>query len=194
MPLLRQDWHLAYALYQHGYAHEVYVPGCPYGGEHMIIGKFQLLLLGLMALYPVACIASGQLSTAQLGQASFNDRTGQVTESDLYLRLPRILARHGFYIRSGERVSQSLFFETEWRNRQLFPDEQSTGITAARTRLRFKASWTGKFYSLRLMIDNEIQRGSGPWIQGHPGRDFLAYARGIAHEIRTEIASGMRRY
>jgi len=160
----------------------------------MFIGKLQLLLLGLTALYPMACIASGERTVAPRSQSSFNERSGQVTESDLYLVLPRILARHGFFIRSGERVSRNLIFETEWRNRQLFADEQSEGITAARTRLRFLATWSGKLYSLRLMIDNEIQRGNGQWIPGHRGQEFMEYARQIAHDIRTEIASGMRRY
>lgn len=160
----------------------------------MITAKLQLLLLGIVALYPIGCFATGNPGLESLGGASFNDRTGQVTETDLYLRLPRILARYGFFIRSGESASQNLFFETDWRSRQLFPDEQSMGITAARTRLRFLAIWTGKLYSLRMLVDNEIQHGNGQWIQERPGHDFQAYARQIANDIRSEIASGIRRY
>lgn len=159
-----------------------------------MIGKLQLLLLGLVSLYPMGCLAGREQGTAPLGRASFNDRTGQVTETDLYMRLPRVLAKYGFFIRSGESSYQSLTFETDWRTRKIFPDEQALGVTAARTKLRFRAIWNGKFYSLRLLMDNEVQHGSGLWIQGEPGKDFLAYAKEIANDIRAEVASGMRTF
>jgi hypothetical protein len=126
--------------------------------------------------------------------AIFNERTGQVTESDLYTRLPRVLARHGFFIMESDRFYNGLSFTTQWRLRNPFPDEEVLGATAARTQVRLRAMKGGTLYTLRLQVENMIRIASGEWIHIPLEDDVLEYAREVATDIRMEIASGMRRF
>lgn len=166
---------------------------CKFGGIDMSSSAV-LLLWGATILFGSGCATVGQYGGTGVGSAIFNDRTGQVTESDLYVRLPRVLARHGFFIVANDRFYNGVTFETQWRLRDPFPEEQARGATAARTQVRFRATHGGSLYSLQLQVENMIQIASGEWIHIPLDEDALHYAREVASDVRLEIASGIRRF
>ena len=152
------------------------------------------MFVGALLLLGPGCSPQNHESHPLPAQAVFRERTGQVTESDLFIRLPRVLARHGFLLQEGRHYGRKLYFETQWKDRKVFSDELAAGYEAARTQVRFDARWTGRLYVLNIAVDNQYRTPGGHWVQGPVTEMFDAYAREIASDVRLEIASGIRRY
>ncbi|HEX6940034.1 MAG TPA: hypothetical protein VF158_11535 [Longimicrobiales bacterium] len=127
-------------------------------------------------------------------RAAYRERTGQVTELDLFLRLPRALARHGFVIERSDRRYRDYRFETQWRYRKPFADEFERGAVEARTRLHLRADWAGHLYELHLEAENSIRTMAGEWVDASVTRMFETYAHDIANTIRLEVTGGIRLY
>jgi len=142
----------------------------------------------------LGCASGGHLVEPETWGSVFTDRTGLVTESDLYYRLPRVLARLGYFIEEGHGDRHTLLFETNWRTREPFPEERAKGARSARTKLRFRAVWNGRLYALNVDVDNMIADSYGSWVRTRPVDSFLDYARELTGEIRLELATGGRRY
>ncbi len=117
-----------------------------------------------------------------------------MTESDLFVRLPRVLAKHGFLIEGSEQHSRAYHFETQWRYRKPFTDELELGATEARTRLRLRAARAGRRYVLHFEAENMVLTPAGRWARKPVTRSFEAYACTVASAIRMEVAGGIRRY
>lgn len=127
-------------------------------------------------------------------RGTYRERTGQVTETDLFMRLPRALARHGFLIEQSERRNRDYHFRTQWRYRTPFADELARGMVEVRTRLRLRASRAGPMYALHLEAENMMLTPAGHWVVGPTTEMFEAYAHGIANTIRVMVTGGIRRY
>ena len=127
-------------------------------------------------------------------RAMFNESAGRMTERDLMVKLPMVLARHGYFIERGESFQQGFSFETSWRMRSAYPEELERGARAARTRLRFRALQSGAMYSVRIQVESMMEVSRGQWVRSPGGDAFQSYARELTREIRAELASGMRTY
>lgn len=152
------------------------------------------MFLGSALLLGGGCATQVSGPELMSADALYRERTGQVTESDLFIRLPRALARHGYLLEQGRAYGRDLYFETQWKDRKAFPDEIDAGYEAARTQVRFNARWDGRLYVLRIEVDNRYLTPDGEWVHSRATEMFDAYAREIASEVRLEVASGMRRY
>ncbi|MFW6090134.1 MAG: hypothetical protein ACODAB_10300 [Gemmatimonadota bacterium] len=145
-----------------------------------------------------ACAGQWSLGESSRSAATFEHRTGNVTETDLFVRLPRVLAQHGYFIVEGEEHGRRYRFDTQWKYREPFPDEEERGIVEARTRIRvraqFREEWGAAMYAMRLEVENMVRSSAGGWRHAPASDDFERHAGEIAREVRATIASGMRRF
>jgi hypothetical protein len=153
-----------------------------------------LLLIGLTIVQGTACGSANYLGSVTNEYGVFRDRTGHMTETDLYDRLPMILARYGYFILEHDRHDKTLIFETQWKDRPPFEDETVRGAVSARTRFRLRAVQSGSMYSTWLEADNMIETSRNAWIIMPIYDELREYMTGIATELRLELASGIRRH
>lgn len=153
-----------------------------------------LAVAAALALGLQACASRDGPASLSTDDGTYKERAGNVTESDLFNRLPKVLMRHGYFIERTEPHHKDLEFITQWRYRDPFSDELDRGATGARTRMHLRALWTGRMYSLTIRVENMIANGTGSWIRGESSDEFTEYAKELTGEVRLEIASGIRRH
>lgn len=124
----------------------------------------------------------------------FRTHAGRVTATDLALDLPRVLARHGFFIETVDRGYGAVEMLTQWKEREPFAEELAEGARLARTRLKLRATWTGRLYQLRFEAENMVLDDAGSWRPAPMTDAFEDYAREVADDVRLELASGIRTY
>lgn len=151
-----------------------------------------------VALAISACAGLGTTGERGAASVSYRDRTGNVTEADLFNRLPRALARHGYLIVDGRDYHRRYHFTTQWKDRRPFEDEQARGVTEASTRIVMRAQkreeLTYAMYVLHLEVQNRVRTAGTAWHEAPMTDAFEEYADGIARDLRVSIASGMRRF
>ena len=155
--------------------------------------KNRLVLSALFAVIVAAC-ASGsgaRLYQKEVGLASGTDLR-RIT-SLMYLRFHYEVAEH-------DSVPM-LRWESHWRPRSPFRDEQELGVTNAESRLivigRARSeSDVMTTYTARVTMENRVRvAGSEVWNESLNTPMFRAYADSLAEGFRTEIANiGVRRY
>lgn len=153
-----------------------------------------LVVAGTIIFQSTACSSATHPWSATSATDVFKDRTGDVTETDLYDRLPMVLARHGFFIVDSNRHDYGVTFETQWQERIPFGEEQVRGAVAARTRLRLNARRNGRMYSVWFEAENMIETAQKNWISLPFYEESYAYVSDIASSLRLEVASGVRRF
>jgi hypothetical protein len=124
----------------------------------------------------------------------YRERTGAVTDTDLFTRLPRTLMKHGYLIERQEQHSRAFHFETQWKTRAPFPDEMEQGIESARTQLRIRALWDGRLYSLHFEAQNRVRGSNNQWHTQAPSPMTSQYLHEIATDLTLDLASGTKRY
>jgi hypothetical protein len=157
----------------------------------MMETRWRHILLASLIL-TAGCARNYQMEPPVL-QSAFSERAGTVTEADLFVRLPRALARHGFLIELQELRSASYIFETQWKLSG--PDQggmYSPGT--ARTRLRFKARPEGSMYGLRFEADYEVLGVDDAWHASKPDRELREGLMEILADVRSELTMRLRRY
>lgn len=160
----------------------------------MLLRIDTLMVTAVLALGLAGCASNGGVYGSPAGNGFYKERAGNVTEFDLLDRLPKVLLRHGYFIDTAEARHNDIVMMTQWRHRQPFTDEILLGATGARTRMHFRALWTGHMYSLTIEVENMIETRNGAWVHGGSGEDFTDYARELTSTVQLEIASGMRRH
>lgn len=160
----------------------------------MLLRIDSLTVAAVLALSLIGCASRGGVYGAFAGDGKYRERAGYVTEFDLADRLPKVLLRHGYFIDSAEARHNDIVMTTQWRHRYPFTDEVAVGATGARTRMHFRALWTGHMYSLTIEVENMIETRDGMWVPGSSSMAFTEYARELTSSVRLEIASGTRRY
>lgn len=148
--------------------------------------------LGLLVL--AGCVSAQSSSEYELPRTPFESRAGQITEHDLFIGIPRVIAQHGYVLEWQERKGTAYYFETQWKTRAPFDDERELGAEYARTRILFHARQHGRWYRLRIEVENVLGTASGEWT--HPPRTkmFNRYARRLTDDVRSELTTGIRTY
>lgn len=126
-------------------------------------------------------------------KAAFSGRAGSVTEEDLFVRLPRVLARHGYVIELQELRSTAYIFETQWKLR--LPDQGAMFSPGTmRTRLRLRARPEGTMYGLRFEADHEVLGVDDEWHALEPDHDVRDWLTEILTDVRMELTVRLRTY
>lgn len=154
------------------------------------------------------------IATLMAGCASFmgDDTTGyrDITLSaggapahDVYVKTARILNRHMYETVRQEESSQMLYFETRWRYREPFEDEQAQGITAARTRLMVQArprlaavaAGGSNLYRVQIVAENMVRLAdSQEWVRIPNSKMYTTYIRQIARDLEIEFRLSIRKF
>ena len=96
--------------------------------------------------------------------------------------------KHQYVIIRQEETARDVYIETDWKERNVFEDEQEKDIISARTRLIFRARprHAGQ-YTIHMFADNEvIIKGMGNWQQGYFSPMLQASLNDISKELRLE--------
>jgi len=154
-----------------------------------------LLSLGAVMLLP-GCAGSGALR-----QGSVGHRVGHATGRDIVDEVPKILGGHGYAIYNTRRTDDTIYFETNWRNRAPFDDEAEGGAEQARTRIIVRARRSSEsFFTVRLEAQNEVMgviTGGDPtgtdWSTMPATDAYRTYVRDLTNEITLAVDAGRRR-
>lgn len=130
----------------------------------------------------------------RLVMQSFTIRTGKVTPADLANRLPLVLARHGYTIERQEVRGRRIFMRTQWKARDAFEDEAEGDAEYAMTRLRFSATWDGRWYRLRMQAENRLYLANGVMVEGVRTDGFRTYVDRLADDVQVSLTNTLRRY
>ena len=96
--------------------------------------------------------------------------------------------KHQYVIIRQEETARDVYIETDWKERNVFEDEQEKDIVSARTRLIFRARprHAGQ-YTIHMFADNEvIIKGMGSWQLGSFSPMLQASLNDISKELRIE--------
>jgi hypothetical protein len=96
--------------------------------------------------------------------------------------------KHQYVIIRQEETARDVYIETDWKERNVFEDEEEKDIVSARTRLIFRARprHAGQ-YTIHMFADNEvIIKGMGSWQLGSFSPMLQASLNDISKELRIE--------
>lgn len=153
-----------------------------------------LMLVAVLAL--TACSARGSAANA----ARFERSAGIGTAPDIQMRVDKIFRLHQFEI-EREAEPPTMYWETRWRNRAPFADEQALGVNVAQIRLivrtapRGSTSPAGQLYDVNLAIQTRVQTVAGSdWSEAIATPQYREYAQRIYDDLKRELEIGVRRY
>lgn len=152
----------------------------------------------LLACFVVSCASSN--STRERA-ATYRTSIGTGTELDIQRQTPVLLTRYGYEMNRQEGSSDGLYFETSWRERSLFEDEEAMGIKQARTRIiittrpRGSGTASAALHTITFVAENEvILAEEDGWTNSVMTDMTEQYLRGISREYSTEMSTGVRRF
>lgn len=151
------------------------------------------LALPLILVALTSCASGGASASADVSQ-----QLGTATRSEAVAKTHLILQRHQFVIQREEGVSSretNILIETQWQPRSPFADEQALGAQAAETRIIVRARprvRDGDVYTVAMTVENRVRMEDGTWATPQATREFTAYARNIADDLRRELLQGIR--
>lgn len=127
-------------------------------------------------------------------EAPFRERVGEVTDTDLFTRLPQVLLRHGYQIELQEQRWKDFHFTTQWRGVDPRSDEEVNSVEPVQIRLHLRAVWNGRLYILHVEAESRVRRGEDRWSPWAPSTSARRALHELAEDVRAELASGLRRY
>lgn len=135
---------------------------------------------------------------AQLNQSSVERRVGHATDVDIIDAVPKILRANGYTIYNNRRTDDMIYFETNWRNRVPFEDEEDQGVDDARTRIILRARRSSAtLFTVRLEAQNQVRGtdlpGGTGWSTIPATDDYKAYILDLSTLIKLEVDAGNRR-
>jgi hypothetical protein len=160
-------------------------------------GKMRVTTLRL-ALPLVLVVLTGCASAGASASADVSQQLGTSTRSEAAAKTRVILQRHQYVLQREEGVSgreTNMYLETQWRPRTAFDDERALGAEAAETRIIVRARprvRDGDVYTVAMTVENRVRMADGAWVTPQATREFTAYARNIADDLRRELLQGIR--
>lgn len=142
----------------------------------------------LFLVSAAGCASAGTPSpnvTAQVGTAARSELDSTV----------RQMLQRWQYVLQREALETSLMYETGWRARQPFDDEQALGARAAESRIIVRArprSREANIYTVAMTVENRLQLADGSWTTPAATSEFSRYARDLARQLEQELVQGIR--
>ncbi len=150
-------------------------------------------VLGLM-MVATGCKVSGEAAAAN--RTIIKETIGTAAADNLTIQGERVLTRLGYTIYRREN-QEVIYIETDWSNRLPNDGEQELGIAEVRTKiiLRGRPYMRGEYtvsdplYTVYFEGFTEYRLPDTPtWITMDLNEEATAYVKGVAYELKTEIA------
>jgi hypothetical protein len=158
---------------------------------------------GLLILMPIFVNCAGSSSGGSTLSHTYIANVGTATSFDVNEKTRRLIDKHHYVIFRHEQSQDMIYFETEWRDRAPFQDEQDNGIIQARTRfilearprIRAEVAGSSDLNNVRLIFENMVLFESSPDWQYVPMTAMCkSYVRRIADDLNTDFRTGFRRF
>lgn len=160
--------------------------------DAQMIKRTASVLLGAALLSGCAAATGPQsipekLQFDRVSNAHFD--IGSVSSSDeLFIMLPRVLARHGYFVATSQQTTPDGFqFLTDWRVRQVYADESFEGAQQARTRLIVDARRRGTRYALTLYAVTFVEDANGRWREARASQVMERQVRDIGRSMLLDL-------
>jgi len=152
----------------------------------------------ILSVLFLAFILLGCSSSERVTTNTHRANLGTATETDVLSTVPRLLDRYNYTIYREEATMDGIYFETEWKERDLFDDEVEQGITEARTRVivssRSRTAQASSLQRVSLEIENHVKfEGESDWDRSIITDQTEDYFSDIERVFRTEFSTGIRR-
>ncbi|MEX0892582.1 MAG: hypothetical protein WEB88_10465 [Gemmatimonadota bacterium] len=151
-----------------------------------------------LPLLAALLIVGGCSAATGSRSAAFERDVGVGSQSDVVEQVRITMQKYQFQIQQRSEAPP-LFWETQWRARAPFPDEQELGVSNAQVRLlirareRTTASTLGPVLAVRVTVENRVQMlGSDSWDQTLVTDTFREWAAELAQDLRTRLDVGIR--
>jgi hypothetical protein len=157
--------------------------------------KYFVSVFLLFVLILSGCGSTGGSSERE---NTFRSNLGTATEHDLRLKVPLYITRTGYTLYREEVTLDGTYFETEWRERDLFDDERAMGVEAARTKIiitsRPREAQATSLQRVNIEIFNHVKMpGEEGWIRTILTDEARDYYRDFTRRLNQELDSGVRR-
>ncbi len=141
---------------------------------------------------------AGCSSSERMASNTHRSNLGTATETDILRTVPRIFDRYNFTVYREEATMDGIYFESEWKERDLFDDEVSQGIIDARSRIivssRPRTAQASSLQRVTLEIENQVKfEGDEEWDRSVITDQTEEYFSDIERVMRTEFSTGIRR-
>jgi hypothetical protein len=146
----------------------------------------------LSALFFLSCATSGSSS-----EKTYRSNLGTATDRDIQRIVPNIISRYNFTMYREEITLDGIYYETEWKERDLFDDEVNLGITEARSRIivsaRPRTAQATSLHRVNFEVENHVKfEGEEGWNRETITEEAESYFSEIARTLNVEFASGIR--
>lgn len=156
---------------------------------------FSLLFLGVFFM---SCQGMQQTS-----QGTFQENMRGVTPKDVQSHTQRIITNeYQFDMNRTEQGQSSLYYETEWKNLDLTPDEEDLGISEARLRIKIRTQKLRRgmdeytVHSLKFIADLQgiTPESNGDFVNVTITPQRKDYIAEIYGDYKTEFDAGVMEY
>jgi len=164
------------------------------------------LSVELCFLIPILIGCAGSGSSSRSGgdsSSSYIANVGTATSYDVRDKTQRLIYKHHYVVFRAEESQDMIYFETEWKDRAPFQDEEEGGILEARTRfilearprIRAEVAGSSDLNNVRLIFENLVLRESSPeWIYLPMTAMCKSYVRRIADDLIIDFRTGFRKF
>lgn len=155
----------------------------------------------MLVLFAVGFLA-GCAGSGAAQQGTMRERVGVASPDDVVEGTRHVLINEFGYRYDREVATQEdMRFITQWREHTPEDDEQATGTTSCRTRLRVNArpkdrsTGTVRTYTVIFRAEYEVQRdGSSAWVDAPIPESRETYFDSIVDQLESEMTTGIRSY
>jgi hypothetical protein len=154
--------------------------------------------LSLLAIIILSIALAGCASSDTVREQTYRSNLGTATDTDIQRIVPNILSRYNFTIYRDEITLDGIYYETEWKDRDLFDDERALGVTEARSRIyvtaRPRTAQASSLHRVDFEVQNQVMiEGEEDWNRETITDEAETYFSEIARTLRVEFESGIRR-
>lgn len=125
---------------------------------------------------------------------------GRITQGTMDDGLDKMIRKYALQLNRREVRGRDLYYEFAWQPRDLFAEEETTGITKARNRIvirgrMLEASFDGSgVFRFTWEVENEVTSADTPeWHASVMPSEVVEQYRPIYSDLSLEVRSGVRR-
>lgn len=166
----------------------------------MTRSRTPLVILLLMSLALPAGCASSSGGEGDEAADTFEEQVGRVLFGLLREGMDKILPKYRLAVRRAEEQYATLYYETEWQERVVTPEEEARGVVEARQRAIIRGRRVGQTldgegeFRVTLTAENQVRTETDPsWHPTPAPPSFFEHWRTVYSDLRLEVQTGVRR-